>query len=94
MARTKISVTLEPSRTDQRPDHTFLRQLGFSTNIGNVIATQLDENSVILVPVAYIDEEPDDTSEAKWRDAYGTDLCWKTTAIYEQIGESHPHVVE
>lgn len=92
MARTRLLVTLQPSRTDQRPDPVPLHQPGFNTNIGCVIVTQLDADSVIFVPEAY-NEEPDDSPEAKWRDEYSASQCWKTTAIYEQIGEDHPHVV-
>ena len=92
MARTRLLVTLHPSRTDQRPGPIPLRQPGFNTTIGDVIVTQLDADSVILMPEAY-NEEPDDSSEAKWRDEHSASQCWKTTAIYEQIGEDHPHLV-
>jgi hypothetical protein len=69
-----------------------LRQPGFGADLGLIEATQVDENSVILVPNVYMDD-PDDSMEASWRDEYNATQCWKTTVIYEQIGENHPHVV-
>lgn len=92
MARTRLLITLQPSQTDQRPKPVPLRQPDFNTNIGYVIATQLDTDWIVLMPEAY-NEEPDDSSEAKWHDEYSAKQCWKTTAIYEQIGKCHPHVV-
>ncbi|KAF2790992.1 hypothetical protein K505DRAFT_419452 [Melanomma pulvis-pyrius CBS 109.77] len=92
MARTRLLVRLKPSTTNERPEPISSRQPGFDADLDLIEATQIDEDSVILVPDVYIDE-PDDSLEAIWRDEYSASRCWKTTAIYEQIGENHPHVV-
>jgi hypothetical protein len=83
---------LQPSATGQRPGPNFVKLPGFHAPVGQIWATQLDENSVILVPEMYI-ENPDDSVEARWRDERGSWDCWKTTVIYEQISETHPHLV-
>lgn len=66
MARTRLVVILKPSTTNERPEPISLRQPGFGANLGLVEATQVDEDSVILVPDIYMDE-PDDSMEASWR---------------------------
>jgi hypothetical protein len=92
MARTVRRIQLNPSATDERPAPIPLTLPGFSAGLGLIEATQLDENSVILVPDEYI-HDPDDSFDASWRDEQGVGRCWKTTVIYEQINETHPHLV-
>ncbi|KAF1937733.1 hypothetical protein EJ02DRAFT_475944 [Clathrospora elynae] len=92
MARTVRVIQLQPSATDERSAPIPLNLPGFSTRLGQIEATQLDENSVILVPDMYIDD-PDDSVDARWRGERGSWDCWKTTVIYEQIGKTHPHLV-
>lgn len=92
MARTARRVTLKPSREDERPDPIPLRSPGFSADLGLVEATQLDHDSVILLPEEYI-HDPDDAPDADWRYGSNAGRCWKTTLVYEQIGQNHPHIV-
>jgi len=92
MARTRLLVRLKPSTTSERSEPISSRQPGFSADLDLIEATQVDEDSIMIAPDIYFDE-PDDSMEASWRDEYDASRCWKTTAIYEQIGENHPHLV-
>jgi hypothetical protein len=71
MARAVRVIQLQPSATGQRPGPHFVNMPGFHTPLGQICATQLDENSVILVPEMYI-ENPDDSVDARWRGERGS----------------------
>jgi len=92
MARTVRQVGLKPSASDERPTPIPLSSPGFRADLGLIEATQVDDTSVILVPAEYI-WDPNDSLDASWRGEEGAGRCWKTTVIYEQIGETHPHLV-
>jgi hypothetical protein len=64
---------------------------GFNVDLDTVGATQIDEDSVLLVPAGY-NFEPE-SEFARWQEGYDQHRCWKTTVVYEQIGENHPRVV-
>lgn len=85
-------VHLKPSASGERPTPIPLTSGGFSADIGLVIATHLDDVSVILLPGEYI-HDPVDYPDAQWREYGSAGWCWRTTVIYEQIGENHPHLV-
>ena len=94
MARLDTTITLKPTTSDKRPEQ-LLNQCsvsGFTAEFDQMQAIQLGEDSVILVPEAYLDS-PDDSSDAEWRDEPRASDCWKTTVINEQIDEAHPHMV-
>lgn len=74
----------------QEPEPT--RFPGFSAELGLIYASDIDEDSVMIYPDSYC-HEPDDSEDANWRDTYEACRCWKTTVVYEQIGEDHPHIV-
>jgi hypothetical protein len=96
MARTVNRVWLNPSATDKRPPPIPGTVPGFGADLGLVHASQLDEDSVILLPDEYIIpfEASDDSPDASWRGEYGTGRCWQTTFIYEEhIRGTHPHLV-
>jgi hypothetical protein len=76
----------------RRPEPGPTKYPGFSAGLGLIEATQIDEDSVILIPESYCGK-PDDSEDTSWRDDYETNRCWKTTVVYEQIGEKHPHIV-
>ena len=92
MARTVSRIELKPSATNKRPAPIPLTLPDFCADIGRIVAIQLDETSVILVPDEYT-HDFDDSVDARWRDEQGAGQCWKTTMIYEQINETHPHLV-
>jgi hypothetical protein len=92
MARTCNLPQLSPSATDERPTPIPWNVPGFRADLGLIYAIQLDENSVILVPEKLLDNI-DDPLDDSWRDEHGAGRCWKTTVIYEQISETHPHLV-
>jgi len=93
MARTRFGIVrLQPSTTTRRPEPGPTKYPGFSGGLGLIEATQIDKDSVILVPESYC-LEPDDSEDAIWRGDYEANRCWKATVVYEQIGENHPHIV-
>jgi hypothetical protein len=95
MARTVVRPTLEPSATNARTGPIPGASGGYSTDLGLIDATALDENSLILLPEEYIhDFDRDESLDADWRGSFGAGRCWQTTVIYEkQITEPHPHLV-
>ncbi|KAH7359639.1 hypothetical protein BKA66DRAFT_574110 [Pyrenochaeta sp. MPI-SDFR-AT-0127] len=88
MARTVKRVTLEPSRTDERPTRVPSTTPRFFADLGLIYAEQLDDDAVILAPANY-DEEFD----VRWREESNGGRCWKATVIYEQLDQHHPHIV-
>jgi hypothetical protein len=97
MPITARQIQLEPSATGERPPPIPGRSSGYSSDLGLIQASQLDEDSIILLPNEYIMDEPaerDEYLDASWRDGEGAGRCWQTTVIYEeQINETHPHLV-
>ncbi|KAH7079568.1 kinase-like domain-containing protein [Paraphoma chrysanthemicola] len=93
MARTVNRILLNPSRTDKRPLPIPGTVPGYSADLGLIGASQIDEDSVILLPQEYIHDR-DDSLDDSWRGKQGAGRCWQTTVIYEeQISENHPHLV-
>lgn len=87
MARTYHGIGLAPSRTDARPTPIPLNEPGWSADIGLVVVTQLDPDSVILLPEKYIYEDDftedvhcRDGMDALWREQ-GTGGCFETTVV-------------
>jgi hypothetical protein len=93
MARTVNRIWLNPATTGRRPPPIPGTVPGYSADLGLIEASQLDEDSVILLPQEYIHDR-DDSLDASWRGEQGAGRCWQTTVIYEeQISETHPHLV-
>lgn len=109
MARTRIrNIKLGTSRTDQRPGPALQNRPRFLLGIDHESrfwkedkcrfqAIELDANSVLIMPESLLrPKDPEDVrametfDEDEWE---GTEGCYKTTIIYEQMGEDHPHVV-
>jgi hypothetical protein len=88
MARFSNGVRLKQCGERPKPIH----WTGLYAQVEEIQAVQLDDNSILLAPLAYLDD-PDDSLEADWRNEYDATRCWKTTVIYEQIDENHPHLV-
>jgi hypothetical protein len=97
MARTARRIQLDPSATDERrPAPIPFNSPGFDADLNMIFARQLGEDSVILVPYEYTYDDPSDdpdSLDAIWREGKNAARCWKTTVIYEQIGDTHPHLV-
>lgn len=82
---------LEPSATDKRPVPLAISSLGFWAAIhADVETIQYDKNSVIMLPDGFSEDEDD---QIRWQERGGERHCWRTTAIYEHIGQNHPHLV-
>jgi hypothetical protein len=93
MARWAREITIRQSGERSKP----IQWKGFAADLEGIRAIQLDEDSVMLASEAYY-LKVDDSLEASWRDdtfrdEHDAQRCWKTTVVYEQIGENHPHVV-
>ncbi|KAF2993406.1 hypothetical protein E8E13_001835 [Curvularia kusanoi] len=100
MARMKMKTFgLHQSRTDERPSPKLRELPGYPLGDceDGFRVTELDSNSVLLMPEAYyFPRDSDDVRflESEWYDR-GWAECWKTTLIYEEkIGESHPHILD
>lgn len=95
MARTVIWPTLYPSATSERTPPIPGTLPGYRTDLGLIDASPLDEDSLILLPEEYIDDDDcDESSDVHWRNSSAAHRCWQTTVIYEeQITEPHPHLV-
>lgn len=70
----------------------------FQTEIGGISVTQVDDNSVILIPTCdYVEDpfpyDPDDPDPLSPHSS-DTTRVWKTTAVYEQIATTHPRIVQ
>ena len=96
MARVRNIVQLRLSLPSKRPKIGHLG--GFKVDIdggdqGEIQAKEVDEDSVIIAPVAYYDEEEDSLHASSWQE-YAAKRCWKTSAVYEQIHEDHLHVIQ
>ncbi|KAF2129718.1 hypothetical protein P153DRAFT_430841 [Dothidotthia symphoricarpi CBS 119687] len=93
MTRTARGPVIKPFATRKRPESIPFHLPGFGAEIGLVNATQLDDDSVILLPAGYhLDPNEDVTLFARWREECNAERCWKTRAVYEQIGQNHPHL--
>jgi hypothetical protein len=102
------NIQLGASRTDQRPGPALQDRPGFSLGIDHESrvwnedrhrfrAVELDTDSVMVMPESLLrPKDPEDVrametfDEDEWE---GTEGCYKTTIIYEQIGKIHPHIV-
>jgi hypothetical protein len=93
MARTFRGVVLQPARTDERPARIHSTAPGFFADLGAIYAEQLDDESIILVPEGCYLHDSDEAAEFRWRESGNGPRCWKATVIYEQLGQSHPHIV-
>ncbi|KAF7184179.1 hypothetical protein CNMCM7691_004804 [Aspergillus felis] len=74
----------------------------FETDIDNVTATQIDDNSVVLLTQDHFNDMLDnDLERYEEPDAFSGpqvmtgDLrrVWKATCVYEQLSENHPRIV-
>ena len=68
----------------------------FRTYIHLILALQLGDDSVVLIPSVDYDEDPIPGSpEAEMPTPQHSDMyrVWKTTVLYEQIDEPHPRIV-
>jgi hypothetical protein len=69
----------------------------FRAEIGSIAVSQLDEDSLILIPTMdYGPDDPmEDDTDAQLFVSHTTDTTrvWKTTEVYEQIGEAHPRII-
>ncbi|KAH4204345.1 hypothetical protein HBI95_151520 [Parastagonospora nodorum] len=96
MARTAQRMGIRPTTTTKRPTPINPNAPGWGADLGHIYAEQLDADTVVLLPSEYYDEDDAELREdadAVWMDTLNADRCWKTTAVYEQIGEGHAHVV-
>jgi hypothetical protein len=102
------NIQLGTTRRDPRPGPALQDRPGFSLGIDHESrvwnedgyrfrAIELDADSVLVMPESLLrPKDPEDIrametfDEDEWE---GTEGCYKTTIIYEQMGEVHPHIV-
>lgn len=94
MARPAQGVVIKPTPpTEPRPKPILdgLSPHDFSVEMDNTYVEAFDKDSVILLPLEYI-ESQDDSASARWHQSYNARRCWQTCIIYERIGETHPRL--
>ncbi|KAI0123658.1 hypothetical protein BJ170DRAFT_639940 [Xylariales sp. AK1849] len=68
----------------------------FKAEVCGILVAQIEEDAVIMIPADYtedpIDEDPETIPWLGMSTSSEIDRVWRTTTVYEQIGESHPRI--